>query len=80
MLATIMFNGPHGPAASTSMAARTAFHRCTILCELWCRKSLMACLRSAARRAGKWRISSSRVVACRSSSSWSWSCVMAKRP
>ena len=80
MLGTRTFQRPDGPGASTSMAPRTAFHRWA-MSGAWRRQnSLMARLRSAARRARSWRMSSSRAAACLSSSSCSWPCVVGRNP
>ena len=72
VLGTGTFQKPDRPGASNSMAPRTAFHRSAMSPAWWHQKSLMARLRSAARRARKWRMSSLRVAACFSSSSCSW--------
>ena len=80
MLGTRRFQRPDGPGASTSMAPRTAFHRWA-LSGAWRRqKSLMARLRSTAKSARSWRMSSSRAAACLSSSSCSWPCVVGRNP
>ena len=61
-------------------APRTAFHRWAMSGAWRRQKSLMARLRSAARRARSWRMSSSRAAACLSSSSCSWPCVVGRNP
>ena len=76
MLGTRTFQRPDGPGASTSMAPRTAFHRWAVSGAWRRQKSLMARLRSSARSAQSWRMSSSRAAACLSSSSCSWPCVV----
>ena len=75
VLGTRTFQRSNGPKASTSMAPRTAFHRWAMSWAWRRQKSLMARLRSAARSARRWRMSSSRAAACLSSSSCSWPCV-----
>ena len=80
VLGTRTFQKPDGPGASTSMAPRTAFHRWAMWGAWRRQKSLMARLRSAARRARSWRMSSSRAAACLSSSSCSWPCVVRRNP
>ena len=80
VLWTRTFERPEGPGASTSLAPRTAFHHWA-MSRAWRRqKSLMAHLRSAARSARSWQISSSRAAACLSSSSCSWPCVAGQDP
>ena len=79
-MGTRTFQRPDGPGASTSMAPRTAFHRWATSWAWRRQKSLMARLRSAARSARKWRMSSSRAAACLSSSSCSWPCVAGRNP
>ena len=71
---------PDRPGASTSMAPRTAFHRWAMSGAWRRQKSLMARLRSAARSARSWRMSSSGAAACFSSSSCSWPCVAGRNP
>ena len=80
MLGTRTFQRPDGPGASTSMAPRTAFHRWA-MSGAWRRQnSLIARLRSAARSARSWRMSSSRAAAGLYSSSCSWPCVVGRHP
>ena len=80
MLGTRTFQRPDGPGASTSMAPRTAFHRWA-MSGAWLRqKSWMTRLRSAARSARSWQMSSSRAAACLFSSSCSWPCVVGRNP
>ena len=80
VLGTRTFQRPDGPGASTPMAPRTAFHRCAMSGAWRRQKSLMARLRSAARSARSWRMSSSRGAAYLSSSSCSWPCVVGRNP
>ena len=80
MLGTRTFQRPDGPGASTAMAPRTAFHRWAMSGAWRRQRSLMARLRSAARSARSWRMSSSRGAACLSSSSCSWPCVVRRNP
>ena len=80
MLGTRTFQRPDGPGASTSMAPRTAIHRWAMSGAWRRQKSLMARLRSAARSARSWRMSSSRAAACLSSSSYSLPCVAGQNP
>ena len=80
MLGTRTFQRPDGPGASTSLAPRTAFHRWAMSRAWQRKKSLMARLRSAARSAWSWRMSSSRAATCLSSSSCSWRCVVGRNP
>ena len=80
MLGTRTFQRPDGPGASTSMGPRKAFHRWAMSGAWRRQKSLMVRLRSAARSARTWRMSSPRAVACISSSSCSWPCVVGRNP
>ena len=80
MLGTRTFQRPDGPGASTSMTPRTAFERWAMSGAWRRQKSLMARLRSAARSARSWRMSSSRAAACLSSSSCSCPCVVGQNP
>ena len=80
MLGTRTFQRPDEPGASTSMPSRTAFHRSAMSGASRRQKSLMARLRSAARSARGWGMSSSRAAACLSSSSCSWPCVVGRGP
>ena len=80
MLGTRTFQRPDWPGASTSMAPRTAFHRWAMSGAWRRQKSLMARLRSPARNARSWRMSSPRAAACLSSSSCSWPCVVGRHP
>ena len=80
MLGTRTFKRPDGSGASTSMAPRTAIHRWAMSGAWRRQKSLMARLRSAARSARSWRMSSSKGAACLSSSSCSWPCVAGRNP
>ena len=80
MLGTRTFQRPNRPGASTSIAPRTAFDRWAMSWACRRQKSLMARLRLAARCVCKWRMFSSRVAACLSSSSCSWPCVVRQDP
>ena len=80
VLGTRTIPRPDGPGASTSIAPRTAFQRWAMSWAWRCQKSLMARLRSAAKSAHKWRMSSSRAAACLSSSSCSLPCVAGLNP
>ena len=78
MLGTRTFQRPDGPGDSTLMIPRTASQRWAMSGAWRRQKSLMARLRSAARSARSWRMSSSRAAACLSSSSCSWPCVVGR--
>ena len=80
MLGTFRFQRPDEPGAFTPMAPSTAFHRWAMSGAWRRQKSLMARLRSAARSARSWWMSSSRAAACLSSSSCSWPCVVGRNP
>ena len=80
VLETRTSQGADGPGASTWMAPHKAFHRWAMSWAWRRQKSLMARLRSAARSARNWRMSSSRAAACLSSSSCSWFCVAGGNP
>ena len=76
---------PHVPEARPARGlylfrARAAFHRWAMSLAWRRQNSLMARLRSAARSARKWRMSSSRAAACLSSSSCSLPCVTRRDP
>ena len=80
MLGTRTFERPDGPGASTLMTPLMAFHRWTMSLAWRPQKSLMTRLLSAARRALRWQMSSSRAPACLSSSSCSWPCMAGQNP
>ena len=80
MLGTRTFQRPDGPGAPTSMDPHTAFHGWAMSGAWRRQKTLMARLRSAARSARSWQMSSSRAAACLSSSSCSWPCVVGRNP
>ena len=80
MLGTRTIQRPDGPGASTSMAPGRAFHRWGMSCTWLHQKSVMARLQLATRSAHRWRMSSSRVAACLSSSSCSSPCVAGGNP